>query len=93
VIQSFGDKDTEALFNRERIKKLHPDLFQRARRKLLIIHAAVDEDDLKVPPGNHFEKLKGDKKDWCSIRINDQWRVIFKWAEGNARDVTITDYH
>jgi len=93
VIQSFGDRDTEALFNRDRIKKLHPDLLMRARSKLLIIHAAVDEDDLKVPPGNHFEKLKGDKKGWCSIRINDQWRVIFKWAQGNASDVTITDYH
>jgi len=93
VIQSFGDRDTEALFNRERIKKMHPDLLMRARSKLLIIHAAVDEDDLKVPPGNHFEKLKGDKKGWRSIRINDQWRVIFKWARGNARDVSITDYH
>ena len=93
MIQSFGDKDTEALFNRERLKKLHSDLLVRARSKLLIIHAAVDEDDLRVPPGNHFEKLKGDKKGWCSIRINDQWRVIFKWVNGNANDVTITDYH
>jgi len=93
VIQSFGDSDTKALFNRERIKKLHPDLFQRARSKLLIINAAVSEDDLRVPLGNNFEKLKGDKKGWCSIRINNQWRVIFKWAEGNASDVTITDYH
>ena len=93
MIQSFWDRDTEALFNRERVKKLAPDLFMRARSKLLIIHAAVDEDDLRVPPGNHFEKLKGDKKGWCSIRINDQWRVIFKWSQGNASDVTITDYH
>ena len=93
MIQSFGDKDTEALFNRERIKKLHPDMHMRARSKLLIIHAAADEDDLKVPPGNHFEKLKGNKKDWCSIRINGQWRIIFKWAHGNASDVSITDYH
>jgi len=93
MIQSFGDRDTELLFNRERIKKLHPDLLQRARRKLLIINAAATESDLNIPPGNRFEKLKGNKKDWCSIRINDQWRVIFKWAEGNAREVTITDYH
>ena len=93
MIQSFGDRDTELLFNRERIKKLQPDLLQRARRKLLIINAAVTESDLNIPPGNRFERLKGDKKDWCSIRINDQWRVIFKWAEGNAREVTITDYH
>jgi len=93
MIQSFGDRDTELLFRRERIKKLHPELLQRARNKLLIINAAADESDLNIPPGNRFERLKGDKKDWCSIRVNDQWRVIFKWAEGNAREVTITDYH
>ena len=93
MIQSFGDRDTELLFNRERIKKLHPELLQRARNKLLIINAAATESDLNIPPGNRFERLKGDKKDWCSIRINDQWRVIFKWVEGNAREVTITDYH
>jgi len=93
MIQSFGDRDTELLFNRERIKKLHPELLQRARNKLLIINAAATESDLKIPPGNRFERLKGDKKDWCSIRINDQWRVIFKWAEENAYEVTITDYH
>jgi len=93
MIQSFGDRDTELLFNREWVKKLPPDLLQRARNKLLIINAATTESDLNIPPGNRFERLKGDKKDWCSIRINDQWRVIFKWAEGNAREVTITDYH
>ena len=93
MIQSFGDKDTEALFNRERVKKLPLKLLQRSRNKLLVIHAATNENDLCIPPGNHFERLKGDKKDWCSIRINDQWRVMFKWADGNAREVTIVDYH
>ena len=93
MILSFGDRETELLFNRERVRKLPPDLLQRARIKLLIIHAAVSEGDLNIPPGNRFEKLKGDRKGWCSIRINEQWRVIFKWAEGNAYDVTITDYH
>jgi proteic killer suppression protein len=93
VIQSFGDRDTELLFRRERIKRLPPDIHQRARNKLLIIDAAEDENDLIIPPGNRFEKLKGDLKGWCSIRINEQWRVVFKWAEGNAREVTITDYH
>jgi proteic killer suppression protein len=93
MIQSFGDRDTGLLFRRGRIKKLPPDLPQRARSKLLIIHAAISENDLIIPPGNHFEKLKGEKKGWCSIRINDQWRVIFKWAEENAYNVTITDYH
>ena len=93
MIQSFGDKDTELLFNRQRIRKLPPYLFNRARNKLLIIHAAANESDLNIPPGNRFEKLSGDRKGWCSIRINDQWRVVFKWADGNARYVTITDYH
>jgi proteic killer suppression protein len=93
MIQSFGDKDTELLFNRERIKKLPPALLQRARNKLLVIHAATSENDLGIPPGNRLEKLKGGKKGWYSIRINDQWRVIFKWAEGNAFNVSITDYH
>ena len=93
MIKSFGDRDTEQLFNRERVKKLSPNLLQRARSKLLIIHAATSESDLNIPPGNRFEKLKGIKKDWCSIRINDQWRIVFRWVEGNAYDVTVTDYH
>ena len=93
MILSFGDKDTELLFNRERVKKLPHDISIRARNKLLIINAATNENDLHIPPGSRFERLKGDKKEWCSIRINNQWRVIFKWADGNARDVTITDYH
>ena len=93
MILNFGDKDTEALFNRERVKKLHPDLWQRVRNKLLIINAATCEDDLRIPPGNHFEKLKGEQKGKCSIRINDQWRIAFNWNEGNASDVSITDYH
>ena len=93
MILNFGDKDTQLLFNRERIKKLSPELHYRARNKLLIIHAATCEKDLLIPPGNKFEKLKGNRKDWCSIRINDQWRIIFKWMECNAYEVTITDYH
>jgi len=93
MIQNFGDKDTEALFNREPIKKLPRELCQRSRNKLLIIHAATNESDLYIPPGNHFERLKGDKKGLCSIRINNQWRITFKWTDGNASNVTITDYH
>ena len=93
MIKSFGDKDTKLLFDRERTNKLPQALLQRARNKLLIIHAATNENDLSIPPGNYFEKLKGNKKGWCSIRINDKWRIIFKWAEGNAHDVTIIDYH
>jgi len=71
MIQSFGDKDTEQLFKREQNKKLPPALQQRARSKLLIIHAAVTESDLNIPPGNRFEKLKGDKKGWCSMRMKN----------------------
>ncbi|MCL2764841.1 MAG: type II toxin-antitoxin system RelE/ParE family toxin [Treponema sp.] len=93
MIQSFGNKDTESLFYREHPKKFPPELLQRGRSKLLIIHAATNENDLRIPPGNKFEKLKGDKKGLCSIRINDQWRIIFKWKNNNASDVTITDYH
>ncbi|MCL2800628.1 MAG: type II toxin-antitoxin system RelE/ParE family toxin [Treponema sp.] len=93
MIQSFGNKDTEALFRREKIKSLPPELHQRGRSKLLIIHAATDENDLRIPPGNRFEKLKGDKKGLCSIRINDQWRITFKWKDSNATDVTVIDYH
>jgi proteic killer suppression protein len=93
MIKSFGDKETELLFNRVKIKKLPIDIQQRARTKLLIIHFSVDENDLNTPPGNHFEKLKGSRKNQCSIRINDQWRVVFKWFDGNAYDVTIMDYH
>ncbi|GHU69367.1 plasmid maintenance system killer protein [Spirochaetia bacterium] len=93
MIKNFGDKETELLFNRAKIKKFPVDIQQRARRKLLIIHFAVDENDLSTPPGNRFERLKGNRKDQCSIRINDQWRVVFKWLDGNAYDVTIMDYH
>ena len=92
MIQNFGDKETESLFNRERVKKYPPELEQRFRNKLLIIHAATSEEDLRIPPGNHFEKLKGNKKGLCSIRINDQWRITFKWMNGNAGNVIITDY-
>ena len=93
MICSFGNKDTELLFNRVRVKMLPPALLQRARAKLLIIHAATNEKDLTIPPGNRFERLKGSKKGWCSIRINDQWRIVFRWIQGNAYDVTISDYH
>jgi len=68
-------------------------LLQRARAKLLIINAATNKKDLSNPTSNRFERLKGNKKDWCSIRINDQWRIVFRWLQGNAHDVTITDYH
>ena len=93
MILSFGDRDTELLFKRFKIQKIPFSIHKRARNKLLIINAAACENDLRIPPGNRFEKLKGNLKDYCCIRINDQWRIKFKWLAGNAIDVAITDYH
>jgi addiction module HigA family antidote len=92
MIRSFGDRATEALFWDEFVRQFQS--FARpAKRKLEAINAAVRLDDLKVPPANRLEKLKGNLKDFYSIRINDQWRVIFRWVNGEAHDVRITDYH
>ena len=93
MIQSFADKDTEKVFQRIRIRKLSPDLQRKALRKLVMIDAAEAIMDLREPPGNMLEKLTGDRKGQHSIRINDQWRVCFKWRNGNAYEVIIVDYH
>lgn len=93
VIRSFADKEAEKLFYRRRSKKLPSDIQRRAQRKLVMIDAAVQLDDLKVPPGNRLEPLKGDREGQHSIRINDQWRICFRWEDGSAYDVEITDYH
>jgi len=93
MILSFGNKETEKIFNRLTSKKFPKDMQPIGYRKLLIIHFAHTKEDLAVPPGNNFEKLKGKLKEFYSIRINDQWRIIFKFEDGNAYDVTIEDYH
>lgn len=93
MIQTFASKDTEALFNRNTPPKIPSTILRVALRKLVIIHAAVDLGDLKVPPGNRLEKLTGDRSGQHSIRINDQWRVCFLWKAGNAYEVEIVDYH
>ena len=93
MIRSFADKETEKIFKRTRSKKLPDDIQQRALRKLVMIDAAVQLDDLRVPPGNRLEKLGGDRGGQHSIRINDQWRICFRWENGNAHEVEITDYH
>ena len=93
MIQSFACKQTERLWNRERPKKFPPSIHRVALRKLEIIHAAIEINDLRSPPGNRLEALKGDRKGQYSIRINDQWRVCFAWRSGNAYDVEIVDYH
>jgi proteic killer suppression protein len=92
MIQSFGDKRTEALFRDERVRQFQA--FARpAKRKLEAVNAASRLEDLVMPPSNRLEKLKGDLKDFYSIRINDQWRVIFKWLDGEPHEVQIVDYH
>ncbi len=93
MIKSFKDKETEKIFNLMFSKKLPVDIQPIALRKLKMIHAAVVITDLRVPPNNRLEKLKGRHKGQYSIRINDQWRICFKWQEGNALNVEITDYH
>jgi len=93
MIKSFQDKEAEKLFCRFPVRKI-PSAIQRvALRKLLMVDAAVDINDLRVPPGNHLEKLSGDRKGQYSIKINDQWRVCFLWESGGAHQVEICDYH
>ncbi len=92
MIKGFADRNTEALFQRKPRKRFRP-LARVALRKLLILHAASSPDDLKVPPGNRLEKLKGDRKGQYSIRINDRWRVCFRWKGGDAYGVEVVDYH
>ena len=92
MIRSFGDKATGALFHDERVRQFEG-IARRAKRKLEAVNAASRLDDLMIPPSNRLEKLKGDLKDFYSIRINDQWRLIFKWIQGDAHDVRIVDYH
>ncbi|MGE3724261.1 MAG: type II toxin-antitoxin system RelE/ParE family toxin [Candidatus Sericytochromatia bacterium] len=93
MIKSFANKETEQLFHGKTPRRLPPSLHRIALRKLLQIHAAVDLDFLKVPPGNKLEALKGNRKGQYSIRINDQWRICFVWIAGHADAVEIVDYH
>lgn len=93
VIKSFACKETKALFYRERIRKIPPDIQRAALRKLKIIDAALDLEDLRIPPGNQLEKLKGNRQGQYSIRINDQWRICFNFERGEATGIEIIDYH
>lgn len=93
MIKSFGSKETEKIWNGERVKKPSLDIQNIGRRKLRMINNSVDVVDLRIPPANRLEKLSGNLKDFYSIRINKQWRVIFKWQSGNAFEVEIIDYH
>jgi proteic killer suppression protein len=93
VISSFADRDTERLFARERVRRFPGDLLRTMLRKLVALDAAERLDDLRVPPGNRLEKLQGDRAGQHSIRVNEQWRICFRWREGNAFEVEIVDYH
>ncbi len=93
MIKSFRNKETERVFNRERSKRLPMEIQKVALRKLWMLDAAVSLEDLKVPPGNHLEALSKDRKGFYSIRINDQWRICFRWHEGHVHDAEIVDYH
>ena len=93
MIRTFKDKQTERLFEREHARKLPADLQRPALRKLRMLNRAANLDDLRVPPANRLEKLKGDRVGHYSIRINDQWRLCFHWRGSDAFDVEITDYH
>jgi len=93
MIQSFSDKETAAIFAGYLVRRLPQDMQQVARRKLKQLDAARLPDELKIPPGNRLEALKGDRKGQWSIRVNDQWRICFIWNNGDAEDVQIVDYH
>jgi proteic killer suppression protein len=96
MIVSFGDRATEALFHGQRgrpIRRIPPDVRATAIRKLDMLNAAHSIQDLRSPPGNRLEALRGDWRGFHSIRVNDQWRVVFRWVDHDARDVQVLDYH
>lgn len=93
MIRSFACKETERLFADENSRRFPPQIQRVARRKLLLLDQARRLEDLRVPPGNHLEALKGDRSGHYSIRVNDQWRLCFRWQGEDALDVEIVDYH
>ena len=93
AIRSFGDKRTERIWQGRRVPRLSNDLYLKAQRRLSYIDAAGSIDALRVPPSERLEKKKGDLKDFYSIRVNAQWRIIFRWVDGQAEDVKFVDYH
>jgi toxin HigB-1 len=93
MIVSWGSKDTVTIWEGNYCRQLPREIQEVARRKLRMINSSVTIADLRIPPANRLEKLGGNLKDYYSIRINDQWRVVFLWSNGNAYDVKIIDYH
>ena len=93
MIKTFKSEETKKIFARQRSRKLPQDIQQVAYRKLRMLNNAIDLNDLRIPPANRLEKLKGDRDGQYSIRINDQWRICFDWLNGDALNVEIVDYH
>lgn len=93
MIRSFGNKDTERIWHELYVKGVDRTLQRAALRKLELIHAARDVEDLRIPPGNRLEQLVGDRRGQHSIRVNAQWRICFIWREGGAENVELVDYH
>jgi proteic killer suppression protein len=93
VLRSFAGKDTERVWRRERSRRLDQAVQRAALRKLLIMDAAETLDDLRIPPGNRLEKLRGGRAGQYSIRVNQQWRICFRWTSAGPDDIGITDYH
>lgn len=93
MVVSFGDKTTQKIWDGERVKGFSTEIQEIARRKLRMLNNSSDIKDLMIPPSNRLEKLKGNLKDFYSIRVNDQFRIIFNWNNGNASNVELIDYH
>lgn len=93
MIKNFRSRETEKIFLRQFTPRFPARLIRSAQRKLAVLDAAEQLDDLRVPPGNHLEKLSGNRRGQYSMRINDQWRICFRWSEGDAYEVEIVDYH
>lgn len=93
MILSFGSRDTLKIWDGERVKKIPNEIQEIGRRKLRMLNNSQNIADLQIPPSNKLEKLKGNLKEFYSIRVNNQWRLIFKWHNGNASNVEIIDYH
>jgi toxin HigB-1 len=93
MIRSFRDRRTERIFHRERVIGVGHAVERAAQRKLVILDAAEALDDLRVPPGNRLERLRGDRKGQYSIRVNEQWRICFEWRDADAHGVELVDYH
>ena len=93
MILTFGDKDTESIWNGIRVKNMPIEIQNVGRRKLRMLNNSQTINDLRIPPSNRLEKLSGNLSDFYSIRINNQWRIIFQWIEGQSEQVKIVDYH